>query len=122
MSYCKKIGLRFLLAIIEILLVLFLLSTLYYYDKISSTLFRSLKIFFFLGILLINSYRLGKESLKKGYLVGLKFGSFFVILSFLLTLFLKSFQLKNILYYFLILSSSILGSMIGISQKKKDVE
>lgn len=38
---------------------------------------------------------------------------------FIPSMFLNSIQPKLIIYYFIILTSSILGSMIGISKKKE---
>lgn len=69
--------------------------------------------------LFIGGYLTGKKANKKGYLEGIKFGSIMIILIILLNLivFKNKFNLINILFYLSLLTSSVLGSMFGISRK-----
>lgn len=62
---------------------------------------------------------IGRKSSKKGYLEGLKLGGI-IILSLLLInlLFIRTFSLSILMYYLIILASSIIGSMIGINIKR----
>ena len=63
---------------------------------------------------------IGNRTNKKGYLEGLKVGIIsiiiFLIISYLA--FDKVINIKNIIFYFILLISSVLGSMIGINKKK----
>lgn len=60
----------------------------------------------------------GKKTSKKGYLEGLKHGGIIVLIMFLLNLiFYRWFNLYIFLYYLVIVSSSMIGSMIGINIK-----
>lgn len=79
-----------------------------------------MKLIFLLGIIFIQSFFLGKKTIQKGYLEGIKYGLFMILLSFIPSVFLKKFQLKVLLFYGLILLTSILGSMIGINHKQKN--
>lgn len=79
------------------------------------------KIFIPIISLLVGGIILGKKSNKKGWLEGLKLG---LIFSVFLVLFnylgLKNnFQLKHLLFYSILIISSMVGSMIGINKKKE---
>ena len=61
----------------------------------------------------------GKTSTKKGYLEGIKLGSLVSTILFILNLILyRTFSLSILLYYLVIITSSTVGSMIGINLKK----
>lgn len=117
MTYLKKYGLRLLYTIISILLSLLLITLIYNYNFINQNTYKILKIIVFLLSIFINSFLLGKKSLNKGYLEGIKFSLIIIILLIFLTLIFKlKFKFSLILYYLIILSTSTLGSMIGISR------
>ena len=103
---------------IEIIINCFLLTLLYYYDIISNYSFSFLLLLSILLCLLYNSFLLGKTSTKKGYIEGLKIGLLFTISFLIITLITSHFNLKLLLYYFIIIITSILGSIIGINKKK----
>ena len=105
---------------IGILFILNLFITLFsYFNIISNT--SIIKIITLFISLLIGGYLTGINSKEKGWLEGLKF-SLIIILIFLVInlLFIKSFNFSNFIYYIIIMISSILGSMIGISKRKLD--
>ena len=69
----------------------------------------------------IGAFILGKNSLKKGYLEGLKYGSMFILFIFLINIiFIGYLELKLIIYYLILLITSILASMFGINFKKNN--
>ncbi len=75
-------------------------------------IFVALIIFFF-------NIKNGKNASKKGYLEGLKFGSIIIFILLLLNIiFYRKVSLYILSYYGVILSSSIIGSMIGINLKR----
>lgn len=120
MTYLKKYGLRLLYTILSIVLSLLILTALYYFNIISNNTYKILKVVLIFLNIFIGSYILGKSSEKKGYLEGLKF-SLIIIPVFIITTLLtgQSLQMKSVIYYVIIASSSILGSMVGISRKKE---
>ena len=68
--------------------------------------------FFFLG------FKNGKVSKSKGYLAGLKMGLGFVMILVIFNLiFIRSFKVSLLIYYLLLLMSSVLGGMFGINRK-----
>ena len=103
MSYLKKYGLRLLYTIISILLSLLLVTSLYYFNIISNNTYKFLKIIIILINIFISSFLLGKKSIKKGYLEGIKLAIIIIPIFFILTLLVnETFNLKNIIYYLII--------------------
>lgn len=118
MAYLKRI----LITLLSIIISLLLITTLYYFDIINTTVYKYLKLFTLLANILISSFILGKNTTAKGYIEGLKNGLIFIALFIVISLLLKiKLPIKSILYYFIILLTSTLGSMFGISKKRKDI-
>ena len=70
--------------------------------------------------MLVATIILGKNTKSRAYLEGIKFASFYMILSIIISLITKNpFNFKLILSYLLILFTGVIGSMIGINFKKK---
>lgn len=118
--YLKKLGKSSLISIIILLISLFIVTLLNYFNILSSS---TLNVFtyiipfiaFFTGSLI-----LGKKSNSKGFLEGIKFASIFIILFILINLILKlKFSTGTFIFYIIVLSSSIIGSIIGINRQKK---
>ncbi len=63
---------------------------------------------------------MGKNSKNKAYIEGIKFSLIYILLSIIISYFIyhNSFSIKSIIYYFTIIISGILGSMVGINLKK----
>lgn len=110
-----------IISLITTTILLLIISTLYYFDIIGSGLVNYLRLFTIFLILFFTSYKLGKNTEKNGYLEGLKFGTFHIIIFFLISIiaFRSDFRLRIILYYLILLAISALGSMIGINKSKK---
>lgn len=114
----KKYGICFLYSVVSIFILTLILTILNYFNVINSNTFRLIIIII---SLLTGSYILGTKSIKKGYFEGLKFGFIFLIIILLLSIFLKEkIKINNLIYYLIILSTSMTGSMLGIQKKKKD--
>ena len=78
-------------------------------------------IIFMMILFLIIGYKYGKKADKKGYIEGLKIGfSLILVLLFINLIFYNSnFSLERVIYYIILILSSIFGSMIGINKKEK---
>lgn len=71
--------------------------------------------------ILTSSIYMGINSNKKGWLEGLKLGLIICIILFLFSILglNKNFKINQILFYGILIFTSIVGSMIGISRKAK---
>jgi len=105
---------------LSLIIMCLFLTTLYYFDLISTKTFSILKMISLIIIILVNSFILGKSSVKKGYLDGLKLGGIVSLIFLLISLISKNFDIKIFIYLIIILISSSLGSMIGINTKGVD--
>ena len=122
MLYLKKLGKSLGISIGILLILTFIITLLNYINLISIKIVTAFSyitpfISFFIGGLL-----LGKTSINKGWLEGIKFGIIIIILSFVFNYlaFDKGFNISNIILYTITIISSIIGSMIGINLKNSD--
>ena len=118
MKNIKKFSLSILSIIITIIFVTLFLTVLYYFDYISTDTYKFFKIGALVLTLVINSIILGRNSIKKGYLDGIKLGILLVLFCTFVTIVQKKITIHLILYNIIILISTTLGSMIGINTKK----
>lgn len=117
MKSLKKYFTKYIITSLEILLLTFIITAFYYYDIIPNYIFSFLLLLIILLCLFFNSFILGKESKEKGYFEGIKLGSLFTITFLLIVLITHKFTWKLLIYYFIIITTSILGSILGINKK-----
>ena len=117
MKYLKA----FLIVLLTTILVNILFSSLCYFDIIGNTTNSVLKILSILIFSFISGLYIGIKSSNKGYLEGIKVGLITILFMILLSYlgFNDNFNMIKILYYFLILLVTIIGSVIGINKKEK---
>ena len=116
LKYFKSI----LIIIISILIFNIINSTLYYFNISNSKTINYINLFTTLLSFFIGGYYIGNKSLKKGWLEGIKIGLIGIFLFFLISyLGFDNFKIKTLIYYFMILSSCVLGGILGINKKKK---
>lgn len=122
MNYLKVLG-KCLLYMISILLISTIIITLLnYFNVFGSNLVTIFKIIIALISIFVGGFIVGKNSKEKGWLEGLKFGFIIIaILFFINWIFLKQeWNIKNLIYYLILIVSSIFGSMIGINKKNEE--
>ncbi len=113
MSYIKAIFFN----ILELFILLFLITILYYFNLINEKTFSILKLIILLLSIFINSFILGKNTKKKSYIEGIIYGVILITILLILTIILSKVQIKLLILYPLILLTSIFGS---ISYNKKN--
>ena len=118
--------LKYLKGLILVLGVLFsstlLISILYYLNILNDGFNNYLLLLSSFISMLVGGIYIGLRSKEKGYVEGIKIGliSIFILMILSIILYKTNINSKNIIYYLILLSSSILGSMIGINKKKTD--
>ena len=120
MKYLKKISFSLGIILISIIFFTFVISILYYFKLFNNSSLAIAKIVIPIVSLLLGGFTIGKQSVKKGWLEGLKLSIIFLIFLILFNLLglHNKIEIKNILYYSIIIISCILGSMIGINLSK----
>ncbi len=120
MKYIKNLSISFLIAIMSLLLLLFLVTIFNYFDLFNHKVTNILIIMIPILSLILGGFYIGKKAIKRGYLEGLKLGIIFILIIVIINLILQeNFNLKDIIFYLILLSSSIFGSMVGINSQKK---
>lgn len=106
--------------LIPILILNIIMTSFYFFNIIENSSINYLKLVIVLLSMLIGGIYIGSKASKKGWLEGIKVGLEVIILLFLISYlgFDKGISIKTVVYYFLILTSSMLGSMIGINKRK----
>ena len=99
----------------------FLITVLNYFNIFTSNLTNIIKLIIVIVSMFIGAFLLGKKSLKKGYIEGIKYSIIFIVLLVIINLlFVKEFNVKLIIYFLIIIISSTFGSMLGIMNKSQN--
>ena len=118
MNYLKKLG-KSLIYVFSIMLVgIFIITLLNYIGFLNGKIFSFFQILILIISLFVGGFITGKKSKKRGWLEGIKLSSIIIVLFFIIgyLAFESLPQLKTIIYYIIIITSSIIGSMIGITK------
>lgn len=114
-NYLIAIG-YFLLVVVSFAIILTIFN---YYDIITNKPFKVIKVLIPSLALFIGGYKVGNNANKKGYIEGIKLSLIVILLLFMFSYlgFNTSFNISLILYYIILIISSMLGAMIGINKK-----
>lgn len=116
-NYLKSLGLTILIILGGSVIT----TLLEYFTNNTTLLINILRIITILLAIFIPTFILGKKSNRKGYLEGIKYGLILIVLSLVISLITKNkFNFDIIIYYIIMLVSSMLGSMMGINFKKNN--
>lgn len=118
MTYLNRYGIRIGYTVLGIIGVSILLTTFYYFNLIWEGVFNFLELITVIVNIFIGSFILGKGSNKKGYIEGAKLGGIFILLILVPTIIFSNFRIRVLIYYFIIMVTSIFGSMVGIRNKR----
>ncbi len=111
--------LKSVLLILGLLLISSLIiNILYYFDVINNNFIKYLKMILSIISFFIGGIYIGKKSLSKGYINGLKLSLIIVIISLLFSIIFNNLKVSRIIYYILTTISITFGSMIGINKKE----
>lgn len=122
MNYLKNLGISIIYILAFILGLTFIFSLINYIGLFNNTTMNIIKIIIPVLSMFIGGFVLGKRTGKKGWLEGLKLSLIFLIF---LTLFnylgLKSnISLKVGIYYLILITSTIFGSILGVNKYKPE--
>lgn len=122
MEQLKKIGISLIFTISFLIGLTFIFSFLNYINFLGDGIFKFIKILIPIISIFIGGFLIGKKSVSKGWLEGIKYGLIILFLMFLVSIifFRNNLNIKIIFYYIILLLTSITSSMIGISFRKID--
>jgi len=118
MNYLKLLGKSFIY-IISILFISTIIMTLFnYIGFFGNKLVTLFKIIIPIISLFVGGFIIGKSSKQKGWLEGLKLGLLVLVILFMINyIFLnQKIEIRNIIFYLILLISTVFGSMVGITK------
>ncbi len=106
--------------LISIITLTFIITLFNYFGLFSSNITNIFKLLIPIISLFVTALMVGKKASKRGLLEGLKYGGIFIIGILIINNLIlgTNFQAKILIYYLILLVSSMIGSMIGINQNK----
>lgn len=118
--YIKNFSKSLLISILLFLILTLLITILNYFNLLSLNGINISKILIPIISVLLGSFYMGTKAKNRGWLEGIKLSLLiiFILLIINLLIFKNNFAIKNLIYYLIILISSMVGSMIGINKKK----
>ena len=90
-----------------------------YFNLLSQQVILVIKLVFLILDMFFTGIYVGRRSIRKGYLEGIKIGVILIFIFFIFTLFFSKVEVKSILYYIILITSSVFGSMLGISFRRE---
>lgn len=116
MLFLKNCGKSVLYNLGSLMILTVLLTIINYFNLFNSSITNILKIVNMVLSILIGSFLLGKKSINKGWLEGIKYG---LVISIILFAFnYLALDRFNIIIYPIVLVTSMVGAVIGINYKK----
>lgn len=95
-----------------------ILTLLNYFNLLNHTVLTICKMIIPLLSIGIGGFISGKKMVKNGWISGLINGLIITLFIFILSLIIKDFEFKNLIFFIIIIITSTFGSMLGINAKK----
>ncbi len=110
-TYLKDLMYTFLTIIIGVLI----LTVFNYFDILGDKTTNIIKMILVVSTLVFSGFYLSKRSSNRGFLEGIKIGAIISMFLLLVSIlgFNKSFEWKNLIYYVILIFSSMTGGIIG---------
>ena len=119
MTYLKKLGRALLFVLVISTLLTFIITIFSYFNIFSDNLTKVLKLMTPIIGVFTGGIVIGRRTNKKGFVEGIKLALIIDIILIIVSLISGSLNVESILFYLILLISTIFGSMIGIQKKVK---
>jgi len=122
MEYLKKYGISLGFTSAIIIVSLLIITIFNYFNIIGPKMLVTSKILILLVSLFIGGYINGKKSKENGWLEGIKLSLILIALLFIISIIIpdSSFSIKTIIFYFIVILDTVLGSMFGINKRREN--
>lgn len=114
-NYIKVISKYFIYIFIFILLI----SILYYFKIFNYKTTRIISYLINILLFSISGYKIASLEQRKGYLNGFIISIFIVLIFLILSIFISKLNFISLVYYLSLITSSIIGGIIGVTKKAK---
>ena len=118
LQYFKNLSKGLLTTIIIFIILSLILTLLNYFNLLNNMVLTICKMVIPLLSIVTGSFISGKKTIKNGWISGLINGLIITLFIFILSLIIKDFEFKNLIFFIIIIITSTFGSMLGINAKK----
>ena len=118
LQYLKNLSKGLLTTIIIFIILSLILTLLNYFNLLNNMVLTICKMVIPLLSIVTGSFISGKKTIKNGWISGLINGLIITLFIFILSLIIKDFEFKNLIFFIIIIITSTFGSMLGINAKK----
>lgn len=118
LQYLKNLSKGLLTTITVFIMLSLILTLLNYFNLLNHTVLTICKMIISLLSIGIGGFISGKKMVKNGWISGLINGLIITLFIFILSLIIKDFEFKNLIFFIIIIITSTFGSMLGINAKK----
>ena len=118
LQYLKNLSKGLLTTIIIFIILSLILTLLNYFNLLNHTVLTICKMVIPLLSIVTGSFISGKKTIKNGWISGLINGLIITLFIFILSLIIKDFEFKNLIFFIIIIITSTFGSILGINAKK----
>ncbi len=118
LQYLKNLSKGLLTTITVFIMLSLILTLLNYFNLLNHTVLTICKMIIPLLSIGIGGFISGKKMVKNGWISGLINGLIITLFIFILSLIIKDFEFKNLIFFIIIIITSTFGSMLGINAKK----
>ena len=119
MKNIKKIIKSILITITTFIILITITTILNYYNLIKYK--NIIMLMTVITSMFIGGYWIGKQTIKNGWLEGLKTSTIISLIMIITTILLKEFTIKYLIYIMIITSSGIFGSILGIDKNENNI-
>ena len=118
MNLLKKYFFSLFTTIVFVLILLFFLTIIYYNNFISEKTYNLMKLLITIFSIFISSIYLGNSiNIEKKYKIGVNNSILLIFIILIPTIIAKELEIKLLLYYLIITTTSILGTSIKIKKE-----
>ena len=117
MRYLKNIGRTLLYMFIIIIMFTLLITILSYFNIFNDNITKIMKYIIPIISTFIGGIMMGTRTNKKGIIEGLRLSFIIISIFMLFSIILSSFKLQSLIYYLIIIITTIFGSLIGVQKK-----
>ena len=117
MRYLKNLGRTLLYMFVIIIIFTLLVTLLSYFNIFTDNITKIIKFLIPIISTFIGGIMMGNRASKKGIIEGLRLSFIIITIFMLLSVILSSFKEQSLVYYLIIIITTIFGSLIGVQKK-----
>lgn len=117
MRYLKNLGRTLLYMLVIVLILTLIITLLSYFNILGDNITKIMKFIIPTISTFIGGIMMGKRANKKGIIEGARLAFIIISILMLSSVILSNFKPQSLIYYLIIIITTIFGSLIGVNKK-----